>query len=875
MEQTLDGRAAKNPPSTHVFHLGGLSTAKSQPSGATMDGGYNPPGNPAVSNKLPSPRHIHHQQHHGDVYLAKVKADAPAASGGAYYAAPSSSHSSIQPPYNPNVMHGNSSGKRYYNPHLINPPLPPLPPTNTTPLNPVPTPTSMYPKPSPSDSFHRPVQDATYHRPPQSNHVNTVSHHRHPSSAPLPSSSHNMEQVKCHRCGDKGHIAPSCPSRRSHHHSSYSKHQPRTCKYWLNGNCHKGDDCTFVHALVPDANGLYYPPHMLRHTHQGTMYPPMDQTFYYPPPPVPQHHVGYGYDPNIHHIALGSDDAYEYQQPSEVYPGPSVAQAGYGGAPYYPYDTSYGHYQYPGQRYATPPAPAVYHPQQQPPPPPPHHHATSTHPAKMYNYPQPHHHSTPRNNFAHPYPTDPAALGQPPYNSPVTRTSPPDSFQGCVDDVSELVTSFAHADVNAAPSVAFEVPAVVSAAPLSKENANVASALAETTPLDDKPPSTVSIQRSTSKSSVASPTDVSGKGTKKKKKAKPMQSLSLTLPPLTEKGLRNDSGENNCFLNVVVQALFHLETFQSRWTETTAVPHECAGDGRCVYCSLASVFALLASDADGESDKTGGVSSDSLRKVLSAISTSPLPAAEERYKAGSMDDAAEAHETILRSLHEALASSSVASPCNCLAHSVFGLWVGEEAVCPLCQTSMATPPYDAMMLHVATEAIKESAANKSKVSNKAVVKRFDDLLATVWAAAGSSKKCTTCRHDKVYESRLQLKQVPRVFTVGLTWKNNSANMATLKSIVTAMECSVRLGRVFPNMVADGQLGGPDEGQATLLAMYCFFGHHYMAFIYKAATQEWLSFNDTVVRRVGTRWSDVQAACLEVRSRRVEIFRGGE
>ncbi|RLO06975.1 hypothetical protein DYB28_011692 [Aphanomyces astaci] len=281
--------------------------------------------------------------------------------------------------------------------------------------------------------------------------------------------------------------------------------------------------------------------------------------------------------------------------------------------------------------------------------------------------------------------------------------------------------------------------------------------------------------RSNSKS-VTSPTEATTKAADRKKKKKATSKPPPPPPthaemPVTAKGLRNDTGDNNCFLNVVVQALFHLEVF----------------------------FAFIG----------GG---------------------------------------------------RVATPCPCLAHEVFGLWVGEEAECGQCGMSMETLPYDAMVLHVATESIKEVTSKKHKTTSQQ--RAFDDVLATVWAAAGSSKKCARCRHDKVYESRLQLKQVPRMFTVGLTWKNNSANVATLKAIVAAMEPSIRLGRVFPNMVAEGRLAGPDQGSATLLAMYCFFGHHYMAFIYKVATREWLSFNDTVVRRVGTQWSDVQAACIE-------------
>ncbi|ETV84501.1 hypothetical protein, variant 1 [Aphanomyces astaci] len=844
MEQTLDG-GAKQPPLSHAFQHGGHSSTTSYPT--AVDSGYRPSGNAPVTNKYHSPRHGHHE-YHSNVDRHHAKAKVHTTEGGVYSPAQASlplhhNPNSVQAPYNPTLVTAQSnSDSRYFNPNVINPPLPPLPPPSLASA----TPTS-YSKPSPSDAYHRPAQDAslTYPRPHQTYPSNQ---HFHPSSTPsTSSSSQSLEFVKCQRCGDKGHIAPPCPTRRPYHPSSYSKHlPPRTCKYWLNGNCHKGDDCTFVHGLVPDANGMVYPPtHMLRH--QGG-YPPMDQTFYYPPPPMPH----YSYDPNAHRMTPPPDEALEYHPPPPA--------QGYGGAPpYYPYDNSY--YPYPGHRslYSTPPpAAATYH-QQPPPPPPPLHVPSPNYPtSKPYNYyaqPQPYH---PRQGYA---------------------SFPADQY--------DHVESFASSD-GTTPSTRYQkdLPSTADLQPLPSTPCSP-SLVPAPTAASDATDSMAALTIETSSSeqaegvdtrskSVTSPTEATTKAADRKKKKKATSKPPPPPPahaevPVTAKGLRNDTGDNNCFLNVVVQALFHLETFQSRWADTAS--HVCAGGGRCVYCALASVFALLGRSSTPTTTSTTtssstsvherqGVSSDALRKVLSAISTSPLPAAEERYKAGSMDDAAEAHETILRSLHESLSSAAAAAaatPCPCLAHEVFGLWVGEEAECGQCGMSMETLPYDAMVLHVATESIKEVTSKKHKTHQRA----FDDVLATVWAAAGSSKKCARCRHDKVYESRLQLKQVPRMFTVGLTWKNNSANVATLKAIVAAMEPSIRLGRVFPNMVAEGRLAGPDQGSATLLAMYCFFGHHYMAFIYKVATREWLSFNDTVVRRVGTQWSDVQAACIEV------------
>ncbi|KAH9109398.1 hypothetical protein AeMF1_015519 [Aphanomyces euteiches] len=737
---------------------------------------------------------------------------------------------SMQSPYNPAaaMMHMNG---RYYNPHIINPPLPPLPPTSPSPASNG----SNYVKPT--DGNENNHQDTpTYHRTPH-HYTQPPTHH---------SGNNNMEGIKCHRCGEKGHIAPICPTKRAHSHHGYTKHQSRVCKYWLNGHCQKGDDCLFVHGMYPDPNLMYQqgvPMHTMPVPHYKMppqqAYPLDPNAYYYPPIPQPN----YVYDPNAPPpssnspaasksvpstgVAPQSDPSYEYPNATPTDPYHSSQQAYTGSAPYYgqpvQYD-GYNNYAYPGNA-ATP----------------------DNGQGRQYSYQQHPNQQQQGNYYNNPYSAQVrevhAAQYPPPATEPTSRSS----------SIQSVATSDA-ASVNPSESKDEEQSTdnAMRSATTTTDNLAIETAI-ETLAIADLPPPTSSASSSVHK---PSPTDSTAavKG-KKKKRNKQSQAASTPLTSsvvdnsatVSEKGLRNDTGENNCFLNVVVQALYHLETFQDSLAKVDK--HTCAGDGRCVYCALTSVFSLLA-----ESGDMSPVSSESLRKVLSAISTSPLPTAEERYKAGSMDDAAEAHETIVRSLHEALTTAS--APCNCLVHDVFGLYVGEEASCRQCGMKMETQPYDAMVLHVATEAIKEELAKKPKTS-----KSFETLLSAVWAVAGSSKKCSGCRHDKVYESSLQLKQVPRMFTLGLTWKNNPAHMATLKLIVSSIEPTINLGRVFPNMVAENLLSA-GQGDARLMGMYCFFGHHYMAFIYKAATQEWLSFNDTVVKRVGSQWGDVQKACLE-------------
>ena len=50
-----------------------------------------------------------------------------------------------------------------------------------------------------------------------------------------------------------------------------------------------------------------------------------------------------------------------------------------------------------------------------------------------------------------------------------------------------------------------------------------------------------------------------------------------------EKGLLNYIGENNCFLNVVIQSLWHLDSFRLKFTSEKELHRH---QEHCVYCSL-------------------------------------------------------------------------------------------------------------------------------------------------------------------------------------------------------------------------------------------------------------------------------------------------
>lgn len=62
-----------------------------------------------------------------------------------------------------------------------------------------------------------------------------------------------------------------------------------------------------------------------------------------------------------------------------------------------------------------------------------------------------------------------------------------------------------------------------------------------------------------------------------------------------EKGLVNNFGQNNCFLNVVIQSLWHLAPFREKFSTWETHTHDEAGitEEKCVHCSL-KVYLLIS-----------------------------------------------------------------------------------------------------------------------------------------------------------------------------------------------------------------------------------------------------------------------------------------
>ena len=131
---------------------------------------------------------------------------------------------------------------------------------------------------------------------------------------------------------------------------------------------------------------------------------------------------------------------------------------------------------------------------------------------------------------------------------------------------------------------------------------------------------------------------------------------------LSPRGLQNEHGQNNCFLNVCVQTLFHVRSFRRAL-------------GRMKGSSSNLVASLQTLMAYYKFSELRVLPPDEVRAALSELHAQK----DGRFALGDMDDANEAFEAILLQIHRDSCGAGVADDdervCSppCAAHRVFGI----------------------------------------------------------------------------------------------------------------------------------------------------------------------------------------------------------
>ncbi|GFY87065.1 ubiquitin carboxyl-terminal hydrolase-related protein [Actinidia rufa] len=280
------------------------------------------------------------------------------------------------------------------------------------------------------------------------------------------------------------------------------------------------------------------------------------------------------------------------------------------------------------------------------------------------------------------------------------------------------------------------------------------------------------------------------------------------LPDILRAGLKNDAGEFNCFLNVIVQSLWHIRKFRDEFLSRSTSAHVQVRHP-CVVCALHEVLNDLS------------VASANMQSK--AVSPSPLRVALSQLKPGSnlfqieqQNDASEVLIAILDCLHQSFTRSSSVSDAQplgsrkcdsdaCIAHRLFEVDIHIKLICQYCGIESRQQKYNSYSCFFDTGTMHAGTP-------------FDELFKLV-----RKKELLTCD--------------PAVKGCGKD--NNLHHILSICPHVFTLD----LGFMFD---------GLDPGHLySLISMVCYSSQHYICFVYDER-EEWIMYDDAIVKVIG-RW----------------------
>ncbi|KAL6559455.1 hypothetical protein OROGR_004572 [Orobanche gracilis] len=328
-------------------------------------------------------------------------------------------------------------------------------------------------------------------------------------------------------------------------------------------------------------------------------------------------------------------------------------------------------------------------------------------------------------------------------------------------------------------------------------------------------------------------------------------------------GLRNEVGEYNCFLNVIIQSLWHIRRFRDEFLWRSSSEHVHVGDP-CVICALFDIFIALRKAS--KYNRHEAVGPTSLRVALSNLYPD-----SNFFQEGQMNDATEVLGVIFCCLHQSFTPASTASvtnsvesisTCSCIAHSTFGLDISEKMSCQNCGLASRCLKYTSFFHNINASTLRRlkllvrfNLANpwNDNYNTKAVdsEKSFDQLLDLVELEDQSACDRRDGGCGKLNYIHHTLSTPPHVFTAVLGWRTANESAEDINGTLEALSVEIDISAFFRGL--------DQQRRHRLASVVCYSGMHYNCFAYSHDHEWWILYDDETVKVIGD-WNDVLTKC---------------